>query len=177
METNRPAHPDRIALISPPWPLYTRPSIQIGALKAFVRSRFPAVEVSAHHVYLRVAEAIGYKQYHAISERTWLAESVFAALLYPDRAETIARLFRREASGNPELRGMDFARLAARVEAVTEDGSPPRTGTNSACSVSPACSASSRPASTSSASSSSATRGSPWPWGDPRSAPSRPRRP
>jgi ribosomal peptide maturation radical SAM protein 1 len=120
METNRPAHPDRIALISPPWPLYTRPSIQIGALKAFVRSRFPAVEVSAHHVYLRVAEAIGYKQYHAISERTWLAESVFAALLYPDRAETIARLFRREASGNPELRGMDFARLAARVEAVTE---------------------------------------------------------
>jgi len=121
MEAKRPAPPDRIALVSPPWPLYTRPSIQIGALKAFVRSRFPFVEVSTHHVYLSVAHAIGYMRYHAISERTWLAESVFAALLYPDRAETIARLFRREASGNPELRGMDFARLAARVETVTEE--------------------------------------------------------
>jgi ribosomal peptide maturation radical SAM protein 1 len=118
MEVNRPADPTRIALVSPPWPLYTRPSIQLGVLKAFVRSRFPGVDVAVHHVYLRVAEAIGYQLYHAISERTWLAESVFAALLYPDRLETIARLFRREASGNPHLRGLDFSRLISRVEAA-----------------------------------------------------------
>ena len=36
-----------IALVAPPWPPYTRPSIQIGALKAFVRSRFPEARVAA----------------------------------------------------------------------------------------------------------------------------------
>src|SRR5512147_1549831 len=105
-----------LALVSPPWPLYTRPSIQLGALKAFVRSRFPAVEVSAHPLYLRVAEAIGYRVYHAVSERTWPAESVGAALLFPERSERLARLFRRESAGAAALKGVDFEALAAQVK-------------------------------------------------------------
>lgn len=109
-----------IALVSPPWPLYTRPSIQLGALKAFVRSRFPNTRVRAHHLYLQVAEAIGYRAYHAISERTWLAETVYGALLYPDRADAIGRLFRREAVGAPDIRRMDFDQLTARVKTVSE---------------------------------------------------------
>jgi ribosomal peptide maturation radical SAM protein 1 len=104
-----------LALVSPPWPLYTRPSIQLGALKAFVRSRFPAVEVAAHPLYLRVAEAIGYRVYHAVSERTWTAEAVGAALLFPDRCESAARLFRREAAGAAALKRVDFDELAAQL--------------------------------------------------------------
>ncbi|MGE5257262.1 MAG: hypothetical protein ACM3KE_11355 [Hyphomicrobiales bacterium] len=110
-----------IALVSPPWPLYNRPSIQLGTLKAFVRSRFPQVGVSAHHFYLQVAEAIGFRLYHSISERTWLAETVYAALLYPDQVDRMARLFRREAAAAPELRHLDIRRLASRVEAVSAD--------------------------------------------------------
>jgi ribosomal peptide maturation radical SAM protein 1 len=110
-----------IALVSPPWPLYTRPSIQLGALKAFVRSRFPHIGVRAHHLYLQVAETIGYRLYHAISERTWLAETVYGALLYPDRADTMARLFRSEADGDPALRRLDFGQLASRVKAVSQE--------------------------------------------------------
>jgi ribosomal peptide maturation radical SAM protein 1 len=109
-----------IALVSPPWPLYTRPSIQIGSLKAFVRSRFPAVGVTAHPLYLRVAASIGYRVYHAVSERTWPAESVGAALLFPERAELLARLFRRESTGVRALKGVDFDTLTAQVMATME---------------------------------------------------------
>ena len=109
-----------IALVSPPWPLYTRPSIQLGTLKAFVRSRFPDIAVRSHHLYLQVAEAIGYRPYHSISERTWLAETVYGALLYPDRADAMARLFRREAGGSPSIRRLDFAELTLRVKTASD---------------------------------------------------------
>jgi ribosomal peptide maturation radical SAM protein 1 len=110
-----------IALVSPPWPLYTRPSLQLGTLKAFIRSRFPSIHVRCHHLYLQVAEAIGYRRYHAISERTWLSEAVYGALLYPDRADSIARLFRRRAGRVSALRGLDFGELALRVKSVSDE--------------------------------------------------------
>ena len=110
-----------IALVSPPWPLYTRPSLQLGTLKAFIRSRFPGIHVRSHHLYLQVAEAIGYRRYHAISGRTWLSETVYGALLYPDRAESIARIFRREAGRVSELRGLDFDELASQVKFVSDE--------------------------------------------------------
>jgi ribosomal peptide maturation radical SAM protein 1 len=106
--------------VSPPWPLYTRPSLQLGTLKAFVRSRFPSIGVRSHHLYLQVAEAIGYRLYHAISERTWLSETVYGALLYPERVDSIARLFRREARGVSALRGLDFGQLVSRVKAASD---------------------------------------------------------
>jgi ribosomal peptide maturation radical SAM protein 1 len=109
-----------VALLSPPWPLYTRPSIQLGALKAFVRSRFPEVAVAAHHVYLNIAASIGYPLYHSLSERTWLAETVYGAMLFPEKRPGMARLFRSEAAGNRHLRGIDFEQLVSQVQAVSE---------------------------------------------------------
>jgi hypothetical protein len=53
------------------------------------------LEVQAHHFYLQLAAAIGYGVYKNISERTWLAESVSAALLYPEREAAIESLFRK----------------------------------------------------------------------------------
>jgi ribosomal peptide maturation radical SAM protein 1 len=110
----------QIALISPPWPLYTRPSIQLGALKAFVRLNFPEIGVKAFHAYLLIAESIGYELYHFISERTWLAEAVYGALLYPERSESLARLFHSQAAGNRRLLRTGFERLTAQVAAATE---------------------------------------------------------
>lgn len=89
------ASSEKLLLVSAPWPLYSRPSIQIGTLKAFLRKKFPDLKVDAHHFYLKVAEAIGYRRYQAISERTWLAESVYAALLYPERMDTVENLDRK----------------------------------------------------------------------------------
>jgi ribosomal peptide maturation radical SAM protein 1 len=112
--------PRPIALLSPPWPLYTRPSIQLGALKAVIRSRFPEVAVAAQHVYLNIAASIGYARYHGISERTWLAETVYGAMLYPQKRPGMARLFRSEAAGSRLLRRADFAQLVSQVQAATE---------------------------------------------------------
>jgi ribosomal peptide maturation radical SAM protein 1 len=109
-----------IALISTPWPLYNRPSIQLGALKAYLQLKHPEVRVDARHFYLKLAEALGYKCYQLISERTWLAESIYAALLFPERFETIARLFDREVRSKPRLKEAGLKNIAARVEMTTD---------------------------------------------------------
>jgi len=87
----------RIALLSTPWPLFNRPSIQLGTLKAYLERELPELKVDTHHVYLGVAEAVGYDLYRSISERSWLSEACFAALLYPEREEIVRSFWRRQA--------------------------------------------------------------------------------
>ncbi len=109
-----------VALVSAPWPLFNRPSLQLGALKAFLRARLPGLRVDAHHHYLSLAQAVGYPVYQALSERTWLAECVYALLLHPGRRERIERLFRRQARGRPALKGLDLERLADQARQAGE---------------------------------------------------------
>ena len=75
----------KITLLSTPWPLFNRPSIQLGALTSYVRKKLPQIHVDACHLYLNIAEALGYDLYKKISERSWLSESIYATLLYPER--------------------------------------------------------------------------------------------
>ncbi len=111
----------RIVLVSTPWPLYSRPSIQLGSLKAYLKTQFPDLKIHALHPYLKVAESIGYKLYSTISERTWLAESVYAALLFPERKKKIEKVFCRAAKGKPQLQKIDFETLISEVRRVSED--------------------------------------------------------
>jgi len=120
MKAERISPLERIVLISTPWPLYNRPSIQLGALKAYLQQEFPKLKVHALHVYLKVAESIGYKLYRAISERTWLAETVYAALLFPERKAEIEKIFYREVRGRSELREVDFTALGSQVREVSD---------------------------------------------------------
>lgn len=94
--------------------------MQLGALKAYLGQELPAIRVTAFHGYLSVAEAIGYKRYRAVSERTWLAETVYGALLYPERISGIKKIFYREMKGKPELRGADFESLTAQVGKISD---------------------------------------------------------
>ncbi|MDY6952744.1 MAG: RiPP maturation radical SAM C-methyltransferase, partial [Thermodesulfobacteriota bacterium] len=109
-----------MALISAPWPLYSRPSIQLGTLKAYLKAQFPTLKVQALHFYLKVAEGIGFRTYQAISERTWLAECLYGALLFPGRSRDIEKMFHREARGKAGLRGLDFQDLISQVKDVSE---------------------------------------------------------
>ncbi|MBW2049764.1 MAG: RiPP maturation radical SAM C-methyltransferase [Deltaproteobacteria bacterium] len=111
--------PNRLALISTPWPFFDRPSIQMGTLKAFLNENHPHVGVVNHHFYLRAASALGYETYRAISERKWIAECPYAALLQPDRIDTVARFWKRRVRGNPLLEGLEFRDLCKRVESVS----------------------------------------------------------
>ncbi|MBW2591287.1 MAG: RiPP maturation radical SAM C-methyltransferase, partial [Deltaproteobacteria bacterium] len=110
-----------VVLLSTPWPIFSRPSIQLGTLKSYLKSQFPDLEVITYHFYLKVAESIGYKLYQAISERTWLAETVYAALLYPEQLESIKKLFIKEAKGKPLLRDVDFKDMTKMVAKVTDE--------------------------------------------------------
>ena len=107
-------------MISTPWPLYSRPSIQLGTLKAYLRARTPGLEIDVFHFYLSLAEVIGYRLYHEISERTWLAESIYAALMYPQRIQKAADLFRKESAGNSILKPIQFKTLTAQVKKTTD---------------------------------------------------------
>jgi ribosomal peptide maturation radical SAM protein 1 len=109
----------RIALVSAPWPLFDRPSIQLGALKAFLEKGLPDIRVDTFHIYLKIAQAIGYPLYHVISERSWIAESPYAALLYPDRMETVDRYWNRKGRGHPRLKSTDFKDLCRQIEAAS----------------------------------------------------------
>ena len=109
-----------VVLVSPPWPLYNRPSIQLGSLKAYLKTQIPTLRLSAHHMYLEVAQHIGYPVYQCLSERMWLAETVYAALLFPNQIARIEKLFARKSKGNKRLKALDFEHLVSKVRTVSE---------------------------------------------------------
>jgi ribosomal peptide maturation radical SAM protein 1 len=109
-----------VALISAPWPFFSRPSIQLGSLKAYLKRALPDLRIDAHHFYLKLAAEIGYDTYHGISERSWLAESVYATLLYPQRQAAARKLFESEARKVARLRRVNFEALCGKVKKLTD---------------------------------------------------------
>jgi ribosomal peptide maturation radical SAM protein 1 len=117
---NKKIFKNRIALISPPWPVFNRPSIQLGTLKAYVKKQIPELEIVAYHFYLQLAESIGYDIYKVLSERTWIAESVYAALLYPENFVRIEKFFHKQSRGKSEIGNLTFDRLVQKVEHISK---------------------------------------------------------
>ncbi|MEW6220349.1 MAG: RiPP maturation radical SAM C-methyltransferase [Thermodesulfobacteriota bacterium] len=76
----------RVALVAMPWPLFNRPPIQLGILKAYLAQEWPQGRVDCLHPFLAVAAHLGTGLYHEISQSLWLAEALYAALLDPDQA-------------------------------------------------------------------------------------------
>lgn len=105
-----------VALVAPPWPLFNRPSIQLGALKGHLSRGFPDISVATFHPYLDLAAALGYDYYREISRRSLLAETVFAVLLHPEKHPAIERIFKRETRTGATLgkTGLDALSTVAR---------------------------------------------------------------
>ena len=83
----------KIALISPPWPLFNRPSIQIAVLKAYLERERPGVEVSSYHPYLTLASSLGFDAYQRISESSWASEAICAGILFSGMVRDCDGLF------------------------------------------------------------------------------------
>ncbi len=107
------------ALVSMPWPLFNRPSVQLGVLKGYLRNVWPELEVRTFHPYVRVAERLGFQQYHVLSETSWLAESFFAALLFPQQKKEILSLFNRLK--RKKSLAVDFETTLAVLENTLEE--------------------------------------------------------
>jgi len=86
----------RLALISMPWPLANRPSIQLGTLKSFLKVKAPDVQVDCYHFYLGVADLLGLRPYNAIAAHIWVAESIYGYLLNPANRSEIMDLVKAE---------------------------------------------------------------------------------
>jgi len=110
-----------VHLISMPWPLFNRPSIQLGTLKSYLNQSLKHTRVVTHHMYLHVAAAIGYEIYNQISKRTWLSECVYAALLNSKHVDAIERLFNKEANKNKILAQLDFRTLVSKTKEATDE--------------------------------------------------------
>jgi len=108
----------KIKLISMPWALFNRPSVQLGTLKAYIESRNPVFSVETSHPYLEVAASLGPSMYHWISLNHWVSEAMYSPLLFPDQAraaESLAMQYARRAG--PEIkRTFQFKELVQKVK-------------------------------------------------------------
>lgn len=79
-------------LISMPWALFNRPSVQLGALKSYVEQNSDCT-IDTFHPYLELAKAITTNHYQLLSQNSWAAEALFSGLLFPDNRENSKKLF------------------------------------------------------------------------------------
>jgi len=86
----------RISLVSMPWAIFNRPSIQLGALKASLKKEFPGYLIDCHHPYLSAAQTIGLEYYRTISENPWAGEALYSGLLFHKGDDKAQKLFCRE---------------------------------------------------------------------------------
>lgn len=116
----------RVALISMPWALFNRPSIQLGALKSSLEQD-TTIQVDTFHPYLQMAKQIGLDTYHAISKNSWAGEALFSSLLFPEMHQKAAHLFNKSFPG-PAAKRPDFdttrATLAETLESWLGDFQP-----------------------------------------------------
>ena len=85
----------RLVLISMPWAIFNRPSIQLGTLKAYLQQELEQIEVKCCHPYLDVAAAVGLDNYRLISESPWAAEALYCGLLFPEQHKKAGEVFRQ----------------------------------------------------------------------------------
>ena len=76
----------KILLVSMPWALFNRPSIQLGTLKAFLENSTNDFLVDTSHPYLEVASTLGSDLYHWISQNPWVSEALYAPLVFQEQA-------------------------------------------------------------------------------------------
>ena len=110
--------PSKINLISLPWALFNRPSIQLGALKAYIESRNPGISVVTSHPYLEVAAILGTDLYNWISCNPWVSEALYSPLVFPEMsasAEDLAQKYVRKS--DPKIKySFDYRFLVRKVQ-------------------------------------------------------------
>jgi len=90
------SRPFRVALISMPWAIFNRPSIQLGALKAFLENQGLPVQVNCLHHYLDVAGDLGIDSYNWLALSGWAGEALYAPLFFPEMRPASLKLYNEE---------------------------------------------------------------------------------
>ena len=105
--------PFRLALISMPWSIFNRPSIQLATLKAFLEREQETCTVETFHPYLYIAKATGIETYREIAGSSWAGEALFSSLLFESQKDRARTLFSSELQ--PQQISLKFDVLADRI--------------------------------------------------------------
>jgi ribosomal peptide maturation radical SAM protein 1 len=111
--------PFKLALISMPWSIFNRPSIQLGSLKAFMEKEM-SCQVDNFHPYLNIAEGIGIDTYQSISRNSWAGEALFSPLLFNEQKDKARELYLSVLS-KKEQPIPDFDKLVSTIEEICSD--------------------------------------------------------
>jgi ribosomal peptide maturation radical SAM protein 1 len=106
--------PQKVALVSMPWPIFNRPSLQLATLKSAVEEK-STCQVDCFHPYLHIAKAIGIEAYARIARSGWAGEALFAPLLFPEMKSQAKKLFRQSLPKKDPAIG-DFEKLVDCLE-------------------------------------------------------------
>ena len=115
-----------------PWPLFNRPSIQLGTLKSYLETSTDWLTVDTTHPYLEIASILGTELYHWISRNTWVSESLYVPLLFPEKsksAELLATNYARKA-GAEINKLFNFSQIHEKLERQLNNWISSTTGHN-----------------------------------------------
>lgn len=113
MEGDSPI-PLRVALVSMPWPMVNRPSLQLATLKSYVEEK-STYTVDCFHPYLCIAKAIGIDTYARIARSGWAGEALFAPLLFPEMKSRAKQLF-QQSLARKDPAAADFEEMVQLIE-------------------------------------------------------------
>ena len=100
-----------------PWAIFNRPSIQLGALKAYIHDRGENITVETRHPYLDAAQRIGKHAYQIISQNNWAGEALYSSLLFPGQQDQARRVFQKSLGCRTVRTLPNFDTLAAQLDA------------------------------------------------------------
>jgi ribosomal peptide maturation radical SAM protein 1 len=109
------AHPFSLALVSMPWAIFNRPSIQLGALKSYLAAH-SEVRVQTFHPYLGVARLLGRDLYHFISGNVWICEALYSPILFPAQRLRARRVVEKESGKGENSIPLDFDATYVQLE-------------------------------------------------------------
>ncbi len=111
----------RVVLVSMPWAIFNRPSIQLSVLQAYIRRQNGNITVDTRHPYLEAAQRVGQEPYRLISKNNWAGEALYCSLLFPERRDQAMAVF-RQALGRQTVRSLpDFNIIAAQLDSHLDD--------------------------------------------------------
>ncbi len=97
----------RLGLVSMPWSIFNRPSIQLATLKAYLDQN-SGYSTDLFHPYLAIAASLGSRHYHYLALNSWAGDALYAPLLYPEQQDSAEKLFYEECRKIPDLNKLDF---------------------------------------------------------------------
>lgn len=110
----------KIALVSMPWPLANRASIQLGSLKSYLNQTFPDIKVFNLHPFLEVANILGISLYNALAENSWIAECPYGYIANPEIRSRCLDFFQKQTIKKPLLRDISLEDLATKISLLHE---------------------------------------------------------